>query len=168
MLIGAQGSGKTRWAERNREQLNAVVVASDDVRNDMITQGWGDPRDGDQVFAEVERRLRTALATGQNIILDATHSQRRFRTYALGPTREHGYHAVAVWFDLPLEVVQARNAARSSGDWGARPEDPAFVASIYAALEPPGADEFDEIRRMTKNALPSFVIRRSSSDGGNP
>ncbi|MER3513314.1 MAG: hypothetical protein C4310_01990, partial [Chloroflexota bacterium] len=72
VLIGAQGAGKTAWAQRHREHLNAVVLASDDVRNEMVAQGRGDPRDGDQVFAEVERRLRQLLATGQNVILDAT------------------------------------------------------------------------------------------------
>ncbi len=149
ILIGAQGAGKTHWAERNRERLNAVVLASDDVRNDMVAQGWGDPRDGDQVFAEVERRLRRLLATGQDVILDATHWQRRYRRYALDAAREYGYRTVAVWFDLPLEVVQARNAGRDDTAWGYRAEDSAFVARVHAGLEPPGADEFDEIRRMT-------------------
>lgn len=149
VLIGAQGAGKSAWAERNRERLNAVVLASDDVRNDMVTQGWGDPRDGDQVFAEVARRLRRLLATGQNVILDATHWQRRYRRYALDAAREYGYRTVAVWFDLPLEVVQARNTGRSDTTWGQRAEDNAFVARVHAGLEPPGTDEFDEIRRMT-------------------
>lgn len=159
ILIGAQGAGKTAWAERNRERLNAVVLASDDVRNDMVAQGWGDPRDGDQVFAEMERRLRALMATGQDIILDATHSQRKYRTYALNPARKYGYRTVAVWFDLPSEVVQARNASRSGSAWGQRPEDPAFVAHIYAGLEPPGADEFDEIWRIADDG-------RQTADGG--
>jgi predicted kinase len=146
VLIGAQGAGKTRWAAQNRKRLNAVVLASDDVRNNMVAAGHGDPRDGDQVFAEMARRLCALMATGQDIILDATHSQRQYRTYALRPAREYGYHTVAVWFDLPLAVVQAHNAARSGADWGERAEDPDFVTRTHAALEPPGADEFDEIR----------------------
>jgi len=149
VLIGAQGAGKTAWAQRHREHLNAVVLASDDVRNEMVAQGRGDPRDGDQVFAEVERRLRQLLATGQNVILDATHWQRRYRRYALEAAHAYGYRTVAVWFDLPLEVIQARNAGRRDTAWGYRAEDSAFVARVYAGLEPPGADEFAEIWRIS-------------------
>jgi len=148
VLIGAQGAGKTAWAERHRQRLDAVVLASDDVRNDMVAQGRGDPRDGDQVFAEVERRLRRLLATGQNVILDATHWQRRYRRYALDAARDYGYRTVAVWFDLPLEVIQARNAGRGDTAWGSRAEDSEFVARVHAGLEPPGADEFDEVWRI--------------------
>lgn len=149
VLIGAQGAGKTSWARHNRERLNAVVLASDDVRNDMVAQGRGDPRAGDQVFAEVERRLRQLLASGQNVILDATHWQRRYRCYALDAAREFGYRTVAVWFDLPLQVIQARNAGRGDTAWGYRAEDSEFVARVHAGLEPPGADEFDEVWRIS-------------------
>ncbi len=149
ILIGAQGSGKTRWAQRNHKRLNAVVLASDDVRNDMIAQGSGDPRNGDQVFAEVEQRLRALLATGQDVILDATHWRHMYRTYALAAARDYGYRTIAVWFNLPLAVVQAHNAARPGSDWGRRPEEPDFVTHIYSGLEPPEKDEFDEIWEVT-------------------
>ena len=39
VLIGAQGSGKSTWACANAERLGAVVVASDDIRNELEARG---------------------------------------------------------------------------------------------------------------------------------
>ncbi len=147
VLIGAPASGKTTWARENALRLGAEIVSSDEVRWEMQRGGWGDPRDLAQVFAEVARRARVHLAAGRNVILDATHWLRRHRRYAAALARESGARAVAVWIDTPLDVCLARNAARSHSGWGARTDDQAVI-DMHGALEPPSAEEFEEVKHV--------------------
>lgn len=147
VLIGAPGSGKSAWARENGLRLGAVVIGSDDVRNDFHANGKN-PLDGDAVFAEVAQRARKALAAGRSVILDATHYRRRYRTYAIDLARDLGAHRVAIWFDLPLDVCLSRNAGRSGGTFGDEPVPDQVVRDIFAHLQPPRQDEFDAIIRM--------------------
>jgi predicted kinase len=144
VLIGAPGAGKTTWAAEHAAALDARIIASDDVRTALAASGQGDPGNMDQVFGEVARRARAALAGGHNVILDATHWRRAARAYALELARAAGARPVAVWFDVPLATCLARNAARPAAGWGARTSAQA-VREMHAALEPPGPGEFDAI-----------------------
>ena len=146
ILIGAPGSGKSAWARENASRLDAVVVGSDDVRNDFRVSGKN-PLD-DDVFAEVERRARDLLAAGQSVILDATHSRRRYRTYAIDLARDLDARRVAIWFDVPLEECLRRNAGRTGRTFGSETVPARVVRGIFEHLQPPGPDEFDEIIRI--------------------
>lgn len=147
VLIGLPGAGKSSWARENAGGLQAVVVCSDDVRRDLHAAGE-DPEDGDAVFAEVERRARRLLEADRSVVLDATHFQRRYRTYVERLVSGTDVRRVAVWFDVPLEVCLQRNARRNGSDFGDRRMTDEFVRGIADAFEPPGDDEFDEVLRV--------------------
>jgi len=149
VLIGLPASGKSSWARANAARLRACVVCSDDVRRDLRTHGR-DAQDSDLVFSEVERRARAVLQSGQSVILDATHSNRELRRYALQLAAEIHAHRVAIWFDLPLSVCLERNARRSERgvddeDGPFFPPSEALVRAIAELSQPPGLDEFDEV-----------------------
>jgi predicted kinase len=145
LLLGAQGSGKSTWAQAEAARLEAAVLASDGVRNDLERSGAGDPNDGDLVFAVVEAELDQLLAQGQNVIVDATHARRKWRKNEIGIARRRGARVVGVWFDAPLADCLARNAARPGGGWGDRqvPED--YLRWVWQGFEPPEPGEFDEV-----------------------
>lgn len=144
VLCGPPGAGKSTWARQNADRLEAVVVCSDDVRRDFEAEGR-DPWDGDSVFADVELRARGLLRAGRSVVLDATHYQRRYRTYADDVVSGIDVQRVCVWFVVPLEVCLQRNAGRDSVAFGDRRMTDEFVRSIADAFEPPGDDEFDEV-----------------------
>lgn len=154
ILIGAPACGKTRWALSQARQLNVSILSADIIRDDIRRAG-GDPFDGDRVFSEMGRRLDQLLAEGASIIVDATHWQRQYRAYALTSARAAGAKTIGVWFDISLDVCLQRNDRRSGTRPGLRREDPETLRRIHAGLEPPGRDEFDEIRRITFEGLPS-------------
>jgi predicted kinase len=148
VLIGLQGSGKSTWARANAARLRAVIVASDEIRNELEAAGIAAEGQGDRVFAIVGERAAQLLRAGQNVIVDATHIRRRWRADVLGLARRHGARRVAVWFDLPLETALAGNARKPGGGWGDRPVPEAVVTDLARELEPPGADEFDEVVKV--------------------
>ena len=39
VLIGIQGAGKSTWAKANAGRLQAAIVASDDIRNELEAGG---------------------------------------------------------------------------------------------------------------------------------
>lgn len=147
VLSGLPGAGKTTWARDNANRLQATVVCSDDVRCDFEADGR-DPSDGDAVFAEVARRARRLLEADRSVIVDATHFQRKYRTYLRQPEIGVEVHRVAIWFDVPLETCLQRNAGRSGLAFGDRRMTDDFVHGLADVFEPPARDEFDEIIRL--------------------
>jgi len=147
VLIGLPGSGKSHWAQTNAHRIDAVVVGSDQVRVDFQACGQN-PHDGDAVFVEVERRARVHLQTDRSVILDATHYQRRYRTYAIDLAHQLRVPCVAVWFDTPLANALQRNGWRTGDRFGAQRLPDQFIRDIAAHLDPPGRDEFDRVVRI--------------------
>jgi protein phosphatase len=148
VLIGVQGSGKSSWARANAGRLAAEVVASDEIRNELEAAGIPAAGEGDRVFAILEARVARLVGQGTNAIADATHVHRRWRSKLVAQSRRQGARLVAVWFDLPLSVCLARNAAKPGGGWGDRRVPAEVVTDLWNGLEPPGADEFDEIVKI--------------------
>ncbi len=148
VLIGLPGAGKSTWARQNVDRLHAAVVGSDEVRREFQANGQN-LLNGDQVFAEVERRARSLLRADQSVILDATHFLRKYRTYALHLADDCHARRVAIWFDVPLDLCLQRNAQRNNLTFGNEqvPED--VVRGMANLFQPPGQDEFDEVVKVS-------------------
>ena len=146
VLVGIQASGKSTWASANAARLQAVVVASDEIRNELEAAGVPAEREGDRVFAIFEARVAHWLDAGRNVIADATHARRPWRANVLAIARQRGVPVVAVWFPVPLAVSRARNAGKPGGArWGDRVVADEVLVDMLQHLDPPGTDEFDEI-----------------------
>ena len=74
VLIGIQASGKSTWARANAGALQAEVVASDEIRNELEAEGLEAEHEGDRVFSIFEARVARLLDNGRNVIADATTS----------------------------------------------------------------------------------------------
>jgi predicted kinase len=147
VLIGLPGSGKSHWAQANADRISAVVVGSDEVRAEFQARG-DDPHDGDAVFAEVERRACALLQANRSVIFDATHYQRRYRTYAIDLATQLRVTCVAVWFDTPLAEVLRRNGWRKGNRFGEQRVPDHIIREMAAHFDPPGHDEFDRVVRI--------------------
>jgi uncharacterized protein len=149
VLIGVQGSGKSTWARANAERLGAVVVASDEIRNELEAAGMDAMGLSDHVFAILEERVAKLLDQGRSVLVDATHARRAWRKNVLEIARRRGVRRVAIWFDLPIEVALARNEQKTGGGWGRRVVPQPLLMNVWRGFEPPGKDEFDEVQRLT-------------------
>lgn len=107
VLIGAAASGKSTFAATHF--VADGVVSSDRLRTVMT----GAPSD-DAVFAELHRVVEARLAGGLLAVVDATNTDWMWRAELLAAARRVRRPAIAIVFNLPLDLCLARNAARSA------------------------------------------------------
>jgi predicted kinase len=110
VLIGAAGAGKSTFAARH---FGSSAVLSSDAYRGLIS---GDPADqtaSRAAFARLHRVLGRRLDDRQLSVVDATNLGRGARLALLRLAANAGVPAVAIVFDLPAEVILARNAART-------------------------------------------------------
>jgi protein phosphatase len=106
VLIGAAASGKSTFAARYFAA--DCVVSSDRLRVEASR-----PISDDMVFADLHRQVQARLAAGLVAVVDATNIDWMWRAALIADARRYGSPAIAIVFNLPLDVCLARNAARS-------------------------------------------------------
>lgn len=136
VLMGAAGAGKSTFAARH---FDPSEVLSSDAYRARIS---GDPANQAvtrAAFGMLHRDLGRRLQAQQLSVVDATNLGRAARRVLLRLAAAGGVPAVAIVFDLPVDVILARNAARA-----ARVVDEAVVrqhlAQVRAMIDGPETD----------------------------
>ena len=112
LLIGPPGSGKSTLAGILAPLLSARVISNDALREQL----WGDPN-VQGPWPELEPRLHeaidSALAGGENVLLDATHAQLSWRQRLMQRELEgRRLEWIGWWLQTPLDRCLAWNRAR--------------------------------------------------------
>lgn len=113
VMVGAPGSGKSTKAKELAAIENAVVIAGDDIREELygsadIQGNWVEIHD------VIEARVAEAAGRGQSVILDGTHYRASYRKQAVAMLNSYGYDIVeAVIVQVSLATCLARNFQRS-------------------------------------------------------
>jgi predicted kinase len=110
VLIGAAGSGKSAFAARH---LPAEAVVSSDALRAEIGRDEADQGVNDAVFERLRSAVDDRLRAAKLTVVDATNTDWMRRSELIRSARQHGRPAVAVVFDLPLDVCLAQNAKRT-------------------------------------------------------
>ena len=126
VLVGAAGSGKSTFAARH---FASDEVLSSDAFRALVSGDEADQRATRPAFAILHREAARRLAGGRLTVVDATSVLTHARRALVRRARQAGVPAVALVLDLPIDVVQGRNATRSE-----RSVDPAVVADQLARL----------------------------------
>jgi protein phosphatase len=109
LLIGPSGSGKSTFAARH---FGASAVISSDRLRGLLAGDEADQRATDTAFKRLDRWVDARLAAGSLAVVDATNLDWMRRAELIGRGHRHGRPAVAIAFDLPLDLCLARSAAR--------------------------------------------------------
>jgi protein phosphatase len=110
LLIGAAGSGKSTFAEHH---FAAHQIVSSDRLRLAVSDREDDQSATPDAFALARTLVRMRLGRGLVTVVDATNVQHRARRTLIALAARYARPAVAIVFDLPEELVLARNAARS-------------------------------------------------------
>jgi predicted kinase len=131
IAVGMPGSGKSTWFHNH-----GITPLSSDQLRVLLADDENEQRFQIEIFRVLHDLLRLRLDLGRPVsYVDATNFRREFRLAFLEIARERRCEIEALFFDVPLEVCLARNAAR-----GRRvPED--VMRTMAQRLEPPSIDE---------------------------
>lgn len=157
LLIGPPASGKSTLAAVLAEQIGAVVLSPDALREELFGDA-GHQGPWPEIEAELHQRLKKNVAAGTPVILDATHCQRPWRlaiTQALELPAPVQW--IAWWLTTPLKQCLAWNQQRQ------RQVEEGVITRMHANLpaavyEP--ADSFLEKLNRTLAGDPDFKDKR--------
>lgn len=115
VLIGPSGSGKSTFARTHF--LPTEVVSSDACRG-LVGDNPNDQTTTDAAFELLHFLAGKRLALGRLTVIDATSVRMEDRRTLVALARAHHVLPVAIVFDIPSAVCQARNADRPDRDFG--------------------------------------------------
>jgi predicted kinase len=131
LSVGLPGSGKSR----HFATLGANPISSDAIRL-QLADDETDQTIHSQVFTTVRYLLRKRIELHRPVTyIDATNITRPDRRPFLKLARETGSAIEAIYFDTPLAICKARNAARG------RVVPEAALDLMAAKLVPPSVEE---------------------------
>jgi predicted kinase len=139
VLIGLPGSGKSSYLQKV-----GGALSSDAIRQ-LLADDPTDQSIHDRVFQTLRYLLRQRLAIGRTVTyVDATNLTPQERAPYIGIGHSYGCEVEAVFFDVPMDVCQARNRARH------RIVPAAAIEIMAAKLVPPTrAEGFDHVTTIT-------------------
>ena len=136
VMVGLPASGKSTYLQ----QAGAIGLSSDAIRRWLVDDET-DQTIHDRVFQTLRYLLRHRLALGRPVTyIDATNLTPSERAPYIGIGKSYGCEMEAVFFDTPLDVCRARNAARSR----VVPDD-AMVLLAERLVPPTEAEGFDRV-----------------------
>ena len=138
-MIGISGSGKSTYANGLKTSLNAQLVETDAIRQEL-TGNAEDQSKNAEVFNIAKKRVNDYLSQGKNTIIDATSLTVRDRRDWIKIGKENNAEVRAYFIDTPIDTCKIQNKKR-------RRKVPEEVIDRQASkLYPPVKDEgFDSV-----------------------
>ena len=87
--MGLPGTGKSYFAARLAEQINAVCVNSDRLRKELIPVRTYSDKEKEMVYRKMLEKTRTAINENTNVVLDATFYKSAIRNRLLEEIRNN-------------------------------------------------------------------------------
>lgn len=109
---GLPGTGKSTVAAAVGNEAGAVVLRTDEIRRLMPDQDRYSPEAIDATYAEMLSRAEALLVRGEQVILDATWSDRTHRDLATSTARRASADIIEINCVAPQEVCRARIVRR--------------------------------------------------------
>ena len=151
MFIGIPGCGKSTHARKMMEKDSSIVIVSSDAIRKELYGSEEDQSHNQEVFNEVFKRTRAALANDLHVIVDATNLSRKRRIAFL--KQFNNCEKRATVFAIPFEVCCERNNSRE------RTVPQHAMDRMYRSFEPPHwAEGFDDIQIVGTKDIDTMYI----------
>lgn len=140
MMVGLPGSGKSYEARRIAEKESAIIVSTDAIRAELF--GSEDVQtEGGKVFELARKRVKAALAAGQNVIFDATNVSFKRRMSWTSEMRKLATEMIAVVMATPYTVCVERQGLRKR-----KVEEGVIRRMYHSFFVPYYFEDWDKIR----------------------
>lgn len=168
MLVGVSGCGKSTFA---RQHFLPTEIVSSDICRALVADDENDPSVSNEAFELVREIAGRRLKLRRMTVLDAPHLQPGSRAPVLELARQHDVRAVAIVFDLPLALCQARNALRPDRDFGPQvlPDQQRMLRQSIKRLRREGFKHIhmlsdpSQIEKLSLRRTPLWCDKRSDS-----
>lgn len=139
VMIGISGSGKSTYAYGLKTSLNAQLVETDAIRQEL-TGNSEDQSQNSKVFEIAKKRVDAYLSQGNNTIIDATSLSMRDRKDWVDIGKKNNAEIRAYFIDTPVDISKTQNRKRER-------KVPEFVIDRQAnkLQAPTKAEGFDKI-----------------------
>lgn len=112
LLVGPPAAGKSTVRKQLEKQYPDLKVISMDDKRKELCGNENDQSKNNKIFGWQEHELRVAMKERKTTLIDATNISRRLRKVLWTIARENGALCSAIYFDIKLETLLERNAAR--------------------------------------------------------
>lgn len=135
-MLGCPGSGKSSWVK----EQGIPSISRDDIRIELGYCGpdekfLGTWEQENKVTEVYQNKLKTLANAGENIALDNTNLNKKYRTADIKKLRDLGYHVIGVKVVTSLETCKSRRSEQI-------PEN--VVTRMYGQMTNIDPSEFDE------------------------
>ena len=141
LMVGVQGSGKSTYSKKLRNEFGYKIISSDEVR--MMHPDWEESK----IFPEVYRLCANELKEGNDVVFDATNITPKVRARNINLVREHydNFEVYAYFINTKKELCKERVLKRNNME-GELYLPIEVIDSYYNNLIPPSVEEgFDKI-----------------------
>ncbi len=115
VLIGASGSGKSTFA---RKHFKPTQIISSDFCRGLVADDENAQWATNDAFELLNTIASKRMSGNRLTVIDATNVQASSRKALINLAREHHFLPIALVFNLPENVCQARNRERPDRDFG--------------------------------------------------
>ncbi|MBE6759174.1 MAG: ATP-binding protein [Ruminococcaceae bacterium] len=149
LICGMICSGKSHYAGRLREELNGLILSTDEITLSLPQEVIGDcfDRVSDGVNAYLMRKSLDVLATGTDVILDWGFWTAEKRSEIREFYRQHGvefwFHYIDVDRDTLARNISERNRRVEAGETAAFFVDEGLAEKCRGLFVVPSRDEMD-------------------------
>jgi predicted kinase len=111
VMIGISGSGKSTYANGLKTSLNAELVETDDIRQELTGDSEDQSQNG-RVFEIARKRINDILSQGKNAIIDATSLSIKERKDWIDIGKANNAEIRAYFIDTPISICKSQNQKR--------------------------------------------------------
>lgn len=163
IVVGLPGTGKSYFAERIAEKIDAKILRTDEIRKELAGIKKGEHRYEDfgkglyteemtkKTYEEMYRRAKEIIRKGDSAILDATFSKKTQREGAYEIAKELNVPYLAIECICPEEIVIKRMKERSGDEKAVSDATPEIYWRMKDVFESIGEDEIHITIDTSKN-----------------
>jgi cytidylate kinase len=112
VMVGISGSGKSTYANGLKTSLNAQLIETDSIRQELTGNAEDQTQNG-RVFDVAKRRVDNALSQEKNTIIDATSLSVKDRKDWVEIGKANNAEVRAYFVDTPIDVAKRQNSKRT-------------------------------------------------------